>query len=62
LEGVKKMAEDILVLGNISNVVKFYGLEDWRFYGESRLEQYFLADGIEEQGTSFAVGNWTKTA
>lgn len=42
------MAKDILILGNIGNVAEFDGSEDWPLYEES-LEQYFLANGIEEQ-------------
>jgi len=36
------------VLGNIGHVAEFDGLEDWWLY-EERLEQYFLANGIEKQ-------------
>jgi len=42
------MAKDIRVLGNIDNLLKFDDTEDWRLY-EQKLEQYFLAKGIEEQ-------------
>lgn len=39
---------DIRVYGSIGSMAEFDGSEEWKLY-EERLEQYFLANGIEKE-------------
>jgi len=40
------MTADLRVFGSIGNIAEFDGSEEWKLY-EERLEQYFLANGVE---------------
>lgn len=44
----KTEKSDIYVYGSVSSIAEFDGSEEWKLY-EERLEQYFLANGIEKE-------------